>query len=482
MNQKNFEDSKSEPTLNVEGECLVARLGDETYKFKATGSEKPTIRITEEEAEELPVVLKILLLLWAQANRVWIADRNVFTRELLAKTKAYVNDEGLTEDGEHFFGRHKIVREALEARSLSSPKFKTSSSKPHLPVAPASVADKNSTKSEASSDELLNRWLSGTEIEDVLIDSLKPHPLNSAIYDADLDVEFLDSISVFGILQPLVITKDGFILGGRRRWGAVKELNLPSVPVRRTTAPEEFHEALILALNQQRHPNNLDLVREYLSKKRNQSALAKARQAAGVHLREKTPQGKARDLAASALDNVYSGKILDDAAKVYEAAMHRLKADSEDSDARAVLDVMKFKNFSAAAKFAKSCGWFSDPRAEPDPVPERSQEELQIEQAMLKVSEGGHRNLFTEEELQTELGTGTSKAAISRWVEGQVESGAIDRRRGGALVCLSTRTLRERIGGQEETIKEIKKEVSRMKELLRLQGDGLWKPLYTSKE
>lgn len=64
--------------------------------------------------------------------------------------------------------------------------------------------------------------------------SLVIHPLHKEIPPPDKKsadwVAFCDSIRAGGILHPLIITKDGRIMDGERRWVAAKDLQLPEIP------------------------------------------------------------------------------------------------------------------------------------------------------------------------------------------------------------------------------------------------------------
>lgn len=63
---------------------------------------------------------------------------------------------------------------------------------------------------------------------------LRFHPLQKHIPDPDRKspdwAAFVDSVQASGILHPLIITKDGQVMDGARRWRAAKELELPQVP------------------------------------------------------------------------------------------------------------------------------------------------------------------------------------------------------------------------------------------------------------
>ena len=62
---------------------------------------------------------------------------------------------------------------------------------------------------------------------------LKDHPQNALLYGKDESIEdLIKSIRANGMLEPLLITKDGRIISGHRRYRAALALGLTEVPVR----------------------------------------------------------------------------------------------------------------------------------------------------------------------------------------------------------------------------------------------------------
>ena len=69
------------------------------------------------------------------------------------------------------------------------------------------------------------------------IDELRPAPENDLLYrpidPADPDVqELAASIRAYGVKEPLVVSKDGFLLSGHRRHVAAKLAGVTQVPCR----------------------------------------------------------------------------------------------------------------------------------------------------------------------------------------------------------------------------------------------------------
>ncbi|MBW4549456.1 MAG: ParB N-terminal domain-containing protein [Symplocastrum torsivum CPER-KK1] len=160
---------------------------------------------------------------------------------------------------------------------------------------------------------------------------LKPHPKNSSIYGEDEDVtELIDAIHKSGWVKALVITKDGTIISGHRRWKAALTLEWQSVPVEEREFSDEAAELeALLRENQSRDKTTEQKVREALVWKEIESYQARMRQIelAGTRpnhnpdLVENFPQGqrgRTRDRLAQ-LVNLGSGRTYSKAAKVVEA-------------------------------------------------------------------------------------------------------------------------------------------------------------------
>ncbi len=98
----------------------------------------------------------------------------------------------------------------------------------------------------------------------ISVEEIKPHPINSQIYDLSGIEELKKSIESKGLLEPLVITKDKIIISGHRRYEVIKNLGWSSVQVRRveTLSSDEEIELLIHS-NQQRVKTCKEILNEY---------------------------------------------------------------------------------------------------------------------------------------------------------------------------------------------------------------------------
>ena len=83
----------------------------------------------------------------------------------------------------------------------------------------------------------LKKKLDSDRVRQVRVDRIRPSPENAQLYrpvdPQDPDVQALaESIREHGVREPLVITKDGYILSGHRRWAAARLAGLKQVPCR----------------------------------------------------------------------------------------------------------------------------------------------------------------------------------------------------------------------------------------------------------
>lgn len=119
----------------------------------------------------------------------------------------------------------------------------------------------SSTKSKFGQDQ----------IRQVSISKVRPSPENDQLYkpvretDPEI-VELAKSIRIHGVIEPLVITLDHFILSGHRRFVAAKVAGLDSLPCRveefrRTDDPDQFL-VLLREYNRQREKSFDEKLRE----------------------------------------------------------------------------------------------------------------------------------------------------------------------------------------------------------------------------
>jgi len=158
---------------------------------------------------------------------------------------------------------------------------------------------------------------------------LKPHPVNRKLYGVEtISQDFIDSIKEKGILEPLVIKRDGTIISGHRRWLTAKALNMESVPVRVLEFENELDEReAIITFNKQREKTFSQKMAEAEELEAIERERARRRQAHGQTAPGKnasgnisvSDKGETRDKVAAAV-GLGSGRTYDKATKVWEAA------------------------------------------------------------------------------------------------------------------------------------------------------------------
>lgn len=93
---------------------------------------------------------------------------------------------------------------------------------------------------------------------------LKPHPRNNLIYGKEEDAsELVKLIKYSNQIRPLIVTKEGIIVSGHRRWQAALQLGLTTVPIEVREFENELAELHTLLLeNANREKNREQKVRE----------------------------------------------------------------------------------------------------------------------------------------------------------------------------------------------------------------------------
>lgn len=159
------------------------------------------------------------------------------------------------------------------------------------------------------------------------LNSLRPHPRNAEIYNADQGESwsaFVASVKEQGILEPIVITSDGVIISGHRRWRAAQELGFPEVPVTsRNFADDNEVMIALIEYNRYREKTLTEKMREASVLEEAVAAQAKDRQGTRVDLMENLPEcenaGKTtRDVVAAAIG--VSGRTYDKMKLIHETA------------------------------------------------------------------------------------------------------------------------------------------------------------------
>ena len=84
------------------------------------------------------------------------------------------------------------------------------------------------------------------------VSELKPHPKNDYFFDpieGDKWVEFVESVKLYGVINPIVITPDGTIISGHMRVEACKALGIPEMKCFVLDVSEEDQEVALIESN-----------------------------------------------------------------------------------------------------------------------------------------------------------------------------------------------------------------------------------------
>ena len=199
---------------------------------------------------------------------------------------------------------------------------------------------------------------------------LRPHEENTKIYGVKDSVDDLvKSIRAFGILDPLIITRDGKVISGHRRLRAAEELGILEVPVRVFESEDETDilNALLCA-NRQRVKTKSQVAAEArleleIEKKFAARRKAVATKTVEVETLPPTRGKKSRDAVGQKLN--LSGKTVEKAAKASEAILI-LRADGRLEEADKVERALN-KGYDTGLKAAEQTGVVptSNPKRKP---------------------------------------------------------------------------------------------------------------------
>src|SRR5262245_36129453 len=102
------------------------------------------------------------------------------------------------------------------------------------------------------------------------IDDIEPSPENSLLYQDREDsalASLVESVKEKGVLEPLVITLDNYIVSGHRRYTAAVRTGLEKVPCRvmdieRESMPREEYLRILREFNRQRSKTFDEIIAE----------------------------------------------------------------------------------------------------------------------------------------------------------------------------------------------------------------------------
>ena len=222
-----------------------------------------------------------------------------------------------------------------------------------------------------------------TAIVNMPIERLRPHELNHQIYGITDDIEDLvEGIRKNGLLEPIVVSRDGRIISGHRRYRAAQKLELTEVPVRVFDSEDELDiRSALLEHNRQRCKTKTQIAAEAKEMLEIATAMAARRKknAAKKKAVENLPpqksgegSGKARDAVGKKLG--ISGRTVDTAVQV-AGAIEKLKDEGKESEA-AELEAKTNKSFTSALKHAIGKGLIPNPKSKKKADPKNGEKVL----------------------------------------------------------------------------------------------------------
>lgn len=195
--------------------------------------------------------------------------------------------------------------------------------------------------------------------------TLKAHAENEKLYGAGGSVADLEkSIGKYGILDPLLITKDGRVISGHRRVRVATKLGIVKVPVRVFGSDDELEiKTALLEHNRQRIKSNSQIAAEAKMMQAIEKELATRRKKTGATKNEvetlpPAQKGKSRDATGKKLG--ISGKSVEKAIKV-AGAIETLRADGKEVEATK-LEAALEKGFDTGHKAAVEMGVVAKPK------------------------------------------------------------------------------------------------------------------------
>lgn len=179
---------------------------------------------------------------------------------------------------------------------------------------------------------------------DYMLAELRQHPLNDHIYGSFVEPEFIESIREHGVQEPITVCKsnnpaiDGMVVKGRRRCLASAIVGLTSIPGVEwcCDSDDELRKQLILS-NVRNTVTTEQKALMFIELRNVESRLAAARAQAGVAIPSGVKQGRAGDLAASAIG--MSRTSAERAEKVVKAA-RALKEDGKEESAKELIETL----------------------------------------------------------------------------------------------------------------------------------------------
>ena len=87
------------------------------------------------------------------------------------------------------------------------------------------------------------------KVESMAMDRLREHPKNPRVHPESAIHKLIRSIEYYGFTNPILISKDNFILAGHARYKAMERMGYDEVPVIRLDLQGELADAYLIADN-----------------------------------------------------------------------------------------------------------------------------------------------------------------------------------------------------------------------------------------
>jgi len=97
----------------------------------------------------------------------------------------------------------------------------------------------------------------------VPVSLLSHHPINRSIYTLSSIDDLMRSIDEMGLLQPLVIDQNNYVISGNRRLKSIQKLGWKSVSVEQISVADDEVVPLIISYNHQRVKSTREILNEY---------------------------------------------------------------------------------------------------------------------------------------------------------------------------------------------------------------------------
>jgi len=246
------------------------------------------------------------------------------------------------------------------------------------------------------------------------IGELRPHALNAELYADGPDDNLIASVQEHGILTSLLVTEDGLIISGHRRWRAAQLAGLSEVcAIPLPDCDDDHLVRLLLEANAQRQKSLEQRLAEFEQYLHLEAREAKKRQGQRNDLRENSPgssESRARDIAAArvGLSGGHAAKGL----RIMKVLREQAAAGNE-QQCEEMRRLLNEASIEAAFKKCRALGWFGTQTSQPADETGETQEAAPAQSPT--PADSGLSTLLPEQEpCMPELTTNTASKSSTR--------------------------------------------------------------------